>query len=69
MTTKMTLQEARQVLGLFPTDEVEKQGLEDLRTAEVRLLEVTSNEVEQQSCKLWIKAIDTMLKFRDYAIA
>lgn len=63
---KMTLAEARQVLGLFPTDEVEKKGLEELRVAEVRLLEVTRNEEEQQSCKLWIKAIDTMLKFQDY---
>ena len=66
---KMTLAEARQVLGLFPTDEVEKEGLEELRVAEVRLLEVTHNEAEQQSCRLWIKAIDTMLKFRDYTIA
>lgn len=66
---KMTLAEARQVLGLFPTDEVEKEGLEELRVAEVRLLEVTRNEEEQKACKLWIKAIDTMLKFQDYAIA
>ena len=64
----MTRTQARETLGLAVYDTPLKAGLEDLKVAEIRLLEVTHNEEEQKICRLWIKAIDTLLKLGDYEL-
>lgn len=65
----MSRAQARETLGLAAYDTPLKAGLEDLKVAEIRLLEVTHNEEEQKTCRLWIKAIDTLLKLGDYDVA
>lgn len=62
----MSRQEAREVLGIEEFDEVLKAGLEDLKYCEQRLLEYTKDKSEQQRIKQWIKAINTLLKLKDY---
>ena len=62
----MSRQEAREVLGIEEMDEVLKAGLEDLRYCELRLLEYTKDKNEQQRIKQWVKAINTLLKLKDY---
>ena len=64
----MSRAQARETLGLAAYDTPLKAGLEDLRVAEVRLLEVEKNEEEQKRIKLVIKAIDILLKLGDYDI-
>lgn len=65
----MSRAQARETLGLAVFDTPLKSGLEDLKVAEIRLLEVTKNEDEQKLIKTWIKAIDTLLKLGDYDVA
>lgn len=62
----MSREKARETLGLAVFDTPLKEGLENLRVAEVRLLEVTKDEEEQKRIKSVIKAIDTLLKLGDY---
>ena len=62
----MSRAEARETLGITALDEVCKDGLEDLKQAEVRLLEYTKDQEEQIRIKTTIKAINTLLKLKDY---
>ena len=62
----MSRQEAREVLGIEYLDEVCKDGLESLKECEIRLLEYTKDKNEQQRIKLWLRAINTLLKLHDY---
>ena len=59
---------ARETLGLAVYDTPLKAGLEGFKAAEVKLLEVTKDEEEQKRIKLYIKAIDTLLKLGDYDV-
>lgn len=62
----MSRAEARETLGITALDEVCKDGLESLKQAEVRLLEYTKDQSEQSRIKITIKAINTLLKLKDY---
>jgi len=65
----MTGVEAREILGLTEADEWCKSGLESLKEAEMRVLEYEKNPMEQKRIKQCIKAINTLLKLKDYVAA
>lgn len=62
----MTKSKARDLLGLRPTDVCLKEGLESLKQCEVELYKRTLDTQERKRIKLWVKAIDTLLKSEDY---
>lgn len=62
----MTKSKAREVLGLMSTDKCLKSGLESLKECELQLLERTLDKAEKKRIKLWVEAIDTLLKSEDY---